>query len=76
MRKRLCSALLCLVVAAVMLAGCGSKEKSADSAPDADTSETKTSDTNELLMGVSSSVTNLNKHLGSSKEGWLMLGAL
>ena len=76
MRKRLCSALLCLAVAAVMLAGCGSKEKSADSAPDADTSDTKTSDTNELLMGVSSSVTNLNKHLESMKEGWLMLGAL
>lgn len=52
MRKRLCSALLCLAMAAVMLAGCGSKEKSEDSAPDADTSDTKTSDTNELVMGV------------------------
>lgn len=76
MKKRLLSALLCLAMAAMILAGCGSKEKSEDSAPDADTSDTKTSDANELVMGVSSSVTNLNKHLESMKEGWLMLGAV
>lgn len=67
--KRLLGALLCVSMIAAMLAGCGSKEKSADT-------KSKTSDANELVMGVSSSVTNLNKHLETMKEGWLMLGAV
>lgn len=69
MKKRLLGALLCVSMIAAMLAGCGSKEKSADT-------KSKTSDANELVMGVSSSVTNLNKHLETMKEGWLMLGAV
>ena len=69
MKKRLLGALLCVSMIAAMLAGYGSKEKSADT-------KSKTSDANELVMGVSSSVTNLNKHLETMKEGWLMLGAV
>ena len=48
MKKRLLGALLCVSMIAAMLAGCGSKEKSADT-------KSKTSDANELVMGVSSS---------------------
>ena len=71
MKKRSWSGLLCLAMAAVMLAGCGGREKAGTSEPDK-----KTSGKNELVMGVSSSVTNLNKHLETMKEGWLMLGAV
>lgn len=81
MKNKVICALLCATMTTAMFAGCGGSGNSGDSGSadgksETKTSNVKTSDANELVMGLSSSVTNLNKHLETMKEGWLELGAV
>ena len=71
MKKRILSVLLCVAMTASMVIGCGGKS---DSNKDNTTEGSEnTTETNQLVMPVSATVTSMNRLLESMAEGWFQL---